>query len=115
MEDYLVSFCRQGMKDYLVVKNFKEKTGIPTCQLISMLGGELASSHNKNDSFKCGTYEVRDYSHVEIVWKVISAMDTAGKVWGRTKDSNGWGCGYGKVDKKNTDTHSSIGKTKKPG
>lgn len=61
LKNYLDSFVRCERPDYISVKEYHEKTGINLSQCISMLGGDLASSHNMGKKFKDGTYKVKEW------------------------------------------------------
>jgi hypothetical protein len=73
-DDYLESYCRKQNINYLKVKKYRDETGIPLGCLVSMLGGHWAGSGNFRDSFKAGTFKIKDTAHVDTVASVIAAM-----------------------------------------
>lgn len=81
MADYLYSFCRKGKEAYLEVKDYHVKTGISLGSCISMLGGQAAGSNNFADSFKAGTYQIRDTTHAGIVADIILHCKKCGIKW----------------------------------
>ena len=85
MDDYLHSNARNGNKNYIAVRDYKERTGINTSQCVSMLGGELASSSNKSNSFKSGTYKICDnFYHAETVADLVEVLQLYGVYWANT-------------------------------
>lgn len=72
-KDYMVSFARCGMRDYVVAKEFHERTGISLGVCISMLAGESGGSHNKTEEFKHGTFKVTEdgIKHAEQVAAIV--------------------------------------------
>ena len=59
MNDYLVSHIREGINsNYLIVRDYHERTGIKLPLCISLLAGETAGSSNRSKSFKRGNYAV---------------------------------------------------------
>lgn len=81
MSDYLYSFCRKGQDAYLKVKEYHEATGITLSSCISMLGGHAAGSCNFADSFKDGTFQIRDTTHAGIVADIILHCKKCGIKW----------------------------------
>jgi hypothetical protein len=82
MSDYLVSFVRMGYPDYEKVESFCKKTGISIQQAMSMMGGELASSHNHNDAFKRGKYKVsNDLTPAYRVAELVKILSDYGHKW----------------------------------
>lgn len=59
IDDYLASFSRQGIADYLEVKAFSEETGIRASQCISIFRGETGMSGNGMSPFKAGRFQVK--------------------------------------------------------
>jgi len=82
LADYMTSFERGGNINYMEVKDYHERTGIAIGMCISMLGGELASSNNKLDSFKRGTYKISIYQdHADDVEMLVNTLKSAGIKW----------------------------------
>lgn len=77
MNDYLVANVKEGRNPYIVVKKYRDRTGIPLSQCIAMLAGETAGSHNKNESFKKGTYSLGDPTHAETVADIVWHLKNA--------------------------------------
>lgn len=78
MEDYLISFARNGYPAYVAVKKYVEETGVPLGHAISLLAGESAGSGNKNKAFKAGTYRLGDQRHATAVKDIVNSMKKAG-------------------------------------
>lgn len=81
VQDYLTSYIRSGYPEYVKFKEFVEKTGLPLNACISMLGGQWAGSGNHLTSFKDGTYQIKDYTHAEIVAGIMKIMRKSGIKW----------------------------------
>jgi hypothetical protein len=79
-KDYLTSFAKCGLGDYQIVAEFFERTGISLGHCISMFSGETASSNNKTDAFKNGTFTVTQdgIQHAEEVGEVVSHCGDCG-------------------------------------
>jgi len=73
LQDFLESHVKCGRPAYIRVKDYHEKTGIPLNQCISMLSGHSASSGNRAQSFKDGTYKIGDTSHAYDVSRMVLA------------------------------------------
>jgi hypothetical protein len=71
LADYLISRVRSGDPHYLAVKQYMDRTGITLQQCISLLGGESAGSHNKQEPFKDGKFTLGDRTHADIVADII--------------------------------------------
>ena len=81
MSDYLYSFCRMGKPAYLKVKEYHEATGIGLNSCISMLGGNSAGTHNFDESFKSGSFQIKDTAHAGIVADIIMHCKKCGIKW----------------------------------
>jgi hypothetical protein len=81
MRDYLGSYVRAGYPAYMTVKEYHERTGIAVNQCVSMLGGESASSSNKDVAFKEGRYSLGDPTHAVMVGDIITHCRKAGIKW----------------------------------
>lgn len=71
VNDYLESHARCGSEDYEKLKQYQKQTGIPLGMCISMLSGESASSNNKLQSFKDGTFRISGQEHADQVSRVV--------------------------------------------
>jgi hypothetical protein len=60
IRDYLESFIRCGLEDYIEVSRFAEQTKISIGICVSILGGEAAVSGNKLSDFKAGKFKVTE-------------------------------------------------------
>lgn len=71
--DYLVAHIRQAKnKDYVIVKEYMDETGIGLSNAMSMLVGHSAGSGNYIPEFKNGTYKIKPESkHAETVKDII--------------------------------------------
>jgi len=78
MRDYLASFCRCGMPDYLELRTYIEATGIGIQAAVSMHGGQCAGSGNFGAAFKGGTYKIVDREHPRKVAEIVSHCTSAG-------------------------------------
>lgn len=76
--DYLTTFVRQGLIDYIEVQEYVERTKISIAQAMSMLGGELATSHNLKERFKSGKFKVRPDNHAETVAIIVTTLQQLG-------------------------------------
>jgi len=70
-EDWLVSYINDGRHPYIVVKEYRERTGIGLHACISMLAGEGAGSGNYLEDFKDGVYELGCPEHANLVADII--------------------------------------------
>ena len=79
LKDYLVSHLREGKNAaYIEVDQYQRETGIGLSNCISILGGELAASNNKSDSFKNGTYKINDGGRGDVISQIVKAMKKNG-------------------------------------
>jgi hypothetical protein len=74
LQDYLDANVRQEKQDYILLKTYHERSGIPLTCCISMVAGESAGSSNKQIPFKEGTYRVGDLTHARLVADLISFL-----------------------------------------
>lgn len=68
---WLESYINDGRHPYIVVDEYRKRTGIGLTNCISMLAGESAGSHNHLDDFKAGIYELGDPNHANEVADII--------------------------------------------
>jgi hypothetical protein len=78
MSDYLTSYCRVGLPDYLEVRRYCAETGISITQAISMLGGQAAGSGNLNNLFKDGKFKIKSRTHADQVAEIVLHMKSCG-------------------------------------
>jgi hypothetical protein len=79
LQDYLVSYCREGRKDYISVKKYCNETGISTAAVVSMLGGHGASSNTLSGPiFKGGKFVVKNTTHAENVKDIVLYLRRCG-------------------------------------
>lgn len=78
MEDYLVSYARNGLPAYIAVKKYMQETGIPLGHAVSILAGESAGSGNKTTAFKAGTYKIGNTRHADTIKDIVLCMKKAG-------------------------------------
>lgn len=81
LPDYLVSHCRTGKADYCEVARYIKETGIGVANAASMFYGEMAGSHNVQDAFKRGDFNIRDRQHPLVVAQIVRAFREAGVAW----------------------------------
>jgi hypothetical protein len=81
LDDYLTAYRRLGDNDYEQVYQWQQKHDLPLSSVISMLGGEVASSSNKQCQFKAGEYAVVTTDHITAVCDVVDAIKRKVK-WG---------------------------------
>jgi hypothetical protein len=79
MQDYLVSHCRTGKKEYLKVRQYCDESGISLQLAISMLGGQAAGSDNFQRDFKEGRYKTKEESnHADTVKDIVLHVKNQG-------------------------------------
>lgn len=74
MDDYLTSYIRQGLPEYIAVKEYVEDTGVPLCCAVSLLAGETAGSNNKTAAFKDGRFKRGSQVHANSMKTIINHM-----------------------------------------
>lgn len=72
IQNYMESYSRCGLPDYVKVAEYVERTQIPISLAISMLGGEAASSNNLLDKFKLGRFVVTGEEHAALVADIVA-------------------------------------------
>ena len=70
MDDYLSSYCRQGLPEYLKVQKYKRETGIALGMCIALLGGHTGSG-NLADKFKRGEYACSDDGLADTIADIV--------------------------------------------
>lgn len=78
LEDYLTSYARSGKEAYLVVEDYRRRTGIGLSACISMLAGDSAGSGNWQRAFKEGTYRLGNLNHSRVVEAIIKQCKDSG-------------------------------------
>lgn len=78
MSDYLASWCRVGKDDYIEVRDYCTRTGIPLSLAASMFYGNQAGSGNYNDPFKAGTFKIKDRTQAQTVADIVAHMKNCG-------------------------------------
>lgn len=79
LNDFLVSFAKDGNPNYLAVQSYCEETGISIGLAMAMLGGHSAGSNNFNEKFKVGAFKAKKTSyHAEAVKDVLLYMKQCG-------------------------------------
>jgi len=81
IQDYFFSYCKQGIKPYLELQDYIERTGISLSNAASMFFGNTAGSGNFNEQFKRGDFQIKDRSHPAIVGDLIMHMKKHGIDW----------------------------------
>lgn len=76
--DYLTSYVRYGLPEYIAVKEYVDETGIPLGLAISLLAGESAGSANRMLSFKDGKYKLGNQLHADQVKAIVLHMKKCG-------------------------------------
>lgn len=81
--DYLNSFCKQGIKSYVTIKDFMDETGIGFQNTASMFYGQTAGSGNyvKDGKFQTGKFQIRDYTHPNKVGDIVLFLKSIGIAW----------------------------------
>lgn len=82
-KDYLVSFCKQGIKSYIVLQEYIDETGIGLQNAASMFYGQSAGSGNfyKYGKFQSGQFAIKDYRHPRIVGDIVLFLKSIGIDW----------------------------------
>ena len=71
VEDFTQARTRAGEKAPAAALDFHQRTGIPLNSVISMLGGEGASSGNKVKEMKSGKFKIGDTKHADQVAGIV--------------------------------------------
>jgi hypothetical protein len=79
MEDYLQGYLRVGKAAYAVVREYRERTGIPLGLSVALLAGNTATS-NYTRAFKDGTFKVSDSPLAETVAEIVGVCKTVSVV-----------------------------------
>lgn len=66
-KDFLDSYVNAGMSDYVYIKNYHERTGIPLACCVSMLAGNSAGTMKHQKVFRSGKIQLGDVSHANTV------------------------------------------------
>lgn len=78
-EDYLGCYCRQGVEDYIVLRDYVSETGIGISQSALLLSGLVAKDRGTDRSFQNGKWKVNKKSnHAEVVRDVIKHLGANG-------------------------------------
>jgi hypothetical protein len=78
MSDYLASWCRVGKEDYIEVRNYCTRTGISLSIAASMFYGNQAGTGNHSDSFKSGSFKIKDRKQANAVADIVEHMKNCG-------------------------------------
>lgn len=73
LKDYLASWVRIGLPEYLAVRDYHERTGIPLGLCTGLMGGQQGSG-NFYDAFKAGTYHASENSIAEPVAEIVMGI-----------------------------------------
>lgn len=85
LADYLESYVRSGEPEYIFIKDYIDKTGLPLNSCLAMLHGQAAgSSGNVVNSFKAGTFAVKTTEHSDTVANIVGALKSEGAKWANT-------------------------------
>lgn len=81
--DFVISFCKKGLQDYVEVKDFSDKTGISLGNSLSMFNNETAGSKNiyRRDSFFKGGFKIKNREHPYTVGDIVKHLHNIGIVW----------------------------------
>jgi hypothetical protein len=82
--DYMASWCRAGKVEYLEVRNYCARTNIAVSLAASMFYGNQAGSGNHYDSFKSGSFRIKDREHPETVADIVLYMKACGITFAHT-------------------------------
>lgn len=82
-KDYLMSYYRQGIKSYVLIKDFMDETGIGLQNAVSMFFGNTAGSGNymKYGNFQDGRFEIKNYYHPRAVGDIVLFLKSIGIKW----------------------------------
>lgn len=78
MADHMASHCRVGKEDYIEVRDYCTRTGIPMGMAASMFYGNQAGTSNHAEVFKAGTFKIKDRKHAMAVADVVLHMKHCG-------------------------------------
>ena len=73
VDTYIESYCKQGLKQYIDIKNFKEKHGFSYSQACALLAGTVCHT-NVMRAIKNGTYKIKDLIFAEKVAKLSNEI-----------------------------------------
>ena len=76
LRDYVASYVRQGMAEYIELKEFHENYHLPLQLCARLLFGEQAQSGNADKAVKAGTFRVKNRKYAEMVVGIICALRT---------------------------------------
>jgi len=80
-QDYVTSYRRQGIPDYVELYKFCEWTEINASQAAAMMRGQLASSvRNVAESLKTGRFKIKERQHANIVGEIVQLMKAKGVI-----------------------------------
>ena len=79
MDDYLQAHVRKGAPAYAVVREYRDRTGIPLGLCIGLLGGQTSTS-NVLKSFKDGTFIISESPLAETVAEIIEFCKSVSNV-----------------------------------
>lgn len=86
---YLDSFCKQGFKNYQILKDYINETGIGLGNAASMFYGDSAGSSNylKTGRFQAGEFTIKDLTHPQDVKDIVLFMkgEPANVEWANSK------------------------------
>lgn len=83
LKDFLVSYCKKGLKNYLYLQEYIDRTGIGVTDAASMFYGNAAGSHNFNTygKFSKGWFEIKNFDHPKIVGDIVVFLNSLGIKW----------------------------------
>lgn len=78
LQDYLSSWCRVGKQDYIEIRSYCERSGIPLSLAASMFHGNQARAGNYAGAFKRGDFYIRERKHPALVEDITTHMRHCG-------------------------------------
>lgn len=78
LNDYMTGNVQRGKKDYQLVKDYHEKTGIGLMNCIAILGGQTAGTTSKNEAFKEGRFTLGNLSNAQAIADIVACLQHNG-------------------------------------
>jgi len=78
VQDYTTAYASAGHKGAKAIERYCKNTGIPLGCAIALVGGQSASSGNKAESLKDGSFEIGNMAHANAVADIVLFLTDLG-------------------------------------